>query len=207
MNSQAGQDNFVLNSLKHKHNGYFIEIGSNDYKFHNNSFAMEEKYNWNGIMVEYDHSFLENYKLYRSNSLHLIEDATAINYRQFFDDNNVPENIDYLQIDLDVDNESTIKTLEIFDNDIFDKYKFATVTFETDIYRGNYFNTRSKSREIFKKHGYILVFPDVEVEHDGKNLGAFEDWYVHPELVDMEHVQNLIHLNALVRIGKNFVYA
>ena len=95
----------------------------------------------------------------------------------------MPLSIDYLQIDLEANNGSTLKTLEKLDNEILDTYKFATVTFEHDIYTGDHFNTRSVSREIFERRGYVRVFSDVS---NGGN--AFEDWYVHPELVDMNYV-------------------
>lgn len=97
-----------------------------------------------------------------------------------------------MQIDLEVDNGSTIQTLQKLDNEIFDTYKFATVTFEHDIYNKNFDNTRLKSREIFKKRGYVCVFEDI-------NNGGFpyEDWYVNPELVDMNYVNQLIENNKI----------
>ena len=90
--------------------------------------------------------------------------------------------MDYLQIDLDVNNRSTRNVVELLDRDIFDKYTFAAVTFEHDIYTGDYFNTRQISRDIFKKRGYTLVFSDVSVFWEG-SYKAFEDWYIHPSLV------------------------
>lgn len=185
-NSQVGQDKFVLSILKNKKNGYFIEIGSNDPKLINNTFILEKDFNWSGIMVEYDGKWLQSYKDTRPNSIHVIDDATKINYKTLFINNKVPHNIDYLQIDLDVCNRSTLDTLELFNNTIFDIYKFATVTFEHDIYSGDHFNTRQTSRNIFLKRGYILVFPDVK---NGSN--AFEDWYVHPDLVDMNYINKV----------------
>ena len=189
--SQAAQDKFVLNVHKNKKNGSFLEIGSSHPTFINNTYTLEKNFNWRGIMVEYDSSFLNLYKIYRPKSIHIIKDATQVNYLQLLKDNNFSTNIDYLQIDLDVNNRSTLTTLELIDNTVFDEYKFATVTFEHDIYTGNYFNTREKSREIFKKRGYILVFPDVLF----KDNIVFEDWYVHPDLVDMEYINNLIKNN------------
>ena len=94
--------------------------------------------------------------------------------------------MDYLQIDLEANNGSTIRTLEKLDLEVLDNYKFATVTFEHDIYHTNYGNTRSKSRDIFAKRGYVCVFQDVH--NDGM---PYEDWYVHPDLVDMEYVESL----------------
>ena len=189
--SQACQDKFILNVLKEKKNGFFLEIGSNHPIDINNTYTLEKNYNWKGIMVEYNSYFLDLYKEHRLNSIHIINDATKIDYKHILEINNMPIEMDYLQIDLDVNNRSTLDTLEILDNDIFDKYKFATVTFEHDIYTGNYFNTREKSREIFNKRGYVCVFKDIHIQPSI----VFEDWYVHPDLVNMEYINNLINNN------------
>ena len=137
-------------------------------------------------MVEYDRSFLQSYINNRPNSIHIIDDATKINYKNIFTINNVPLNMDYLQIDLEVENGSTIETLEKLDKEVLDTYKFATITFEHDIYRSNYKDTRQKSREIFEKRGYYSIFKDIH--GDGY---PFEDWYVHPDLVDMEYIKQV----------------
>jgi len=190
--SQAGQDKFILNILKYKKNGYFLEIGSYDPIDINNTYTLEKNYNWKGIMVEIENSFLDLYKEHRPNSIHIINDATKINYKNVFEINNMPLEMDYLQIDLEVNNRSTLTTLQILDSDIFNTYKFATITFEHDIYTGDHFDTRNKSRHIFNKRGYICIFQDV---CDHRPDRVFEDWYVHPDLVDMEYVNTLIKKN------------
>ena len=188
---QAEQDKFVLNVLNNKKNGYFLEIGSNHPIEINNSYLLETKYNWKGIMVEYNSKFLSLYKDHRPNSIHIINDATEVNYKNIFEKNNMPLSFDYLQIDLEANNGSTLKTLQKLDNEIFDKYTFATVTFEHDIYHTNFANTRLESRNILSKRGYICVFEDIN--NRGEN--PYEDWYVHPDLVDMNYVNNLIENN------------
>jgi hypothetical protein len=193
---QSEQDKFVLNVLKEKKNGYFLEIGSNHPININNSFLLETKYDWRGIMVECDESFLPLYKTHRPNSIHVINDATTLDYKSVFENNNAPLFMDYLQIDLDVNNGSTINTLRKLDNEIFETYKFATITFEHDIYNANFENTRLTSRDIFKKRGYMSVFEDVNNGFDY----PYEDWYIYPELVDMEYINNLIEINK-----KNYV--
>jgi len=55
---------------------------------------------WKGIMIEMDSNFLNSYKNHRPNSIHIINDATTINYKELFETNNVLKNIDYLQLDL-----------------------------------------------------------------------------------------------------------
>jgi len=191
-NSQVGQDKFILSVLKNKTNGYFIEIGSNDPIKINNTYILEKEFKWSGIMIEYDKQWLELYKATRHNSIHIIDDATKIDYLNLFKNNNVPNNIDYLQIDLDVCNRSTLDTLELLDRTIFNNYKFATITFEHDIYDGERFNTRLASRDIFIKNGYILVFPDVK-----NGECPFEDWYVHPDLVDMNYINKIKSQDSL----------
>jgi len=188
--SQAGQDLFVLSATNNKRNGYFLEIGSNHPSYNNNSFLLETQYKWKGLMVEYDKSFETSYKTERSNSIYVINDARLVNYREILDSNNFPTNMDYLQIDLDVDNKSTLNTLELLEQTVFDKYKFATITFEHDIYSGNFFDTREISRKIFKQRGYLLAFPDVAVYWNGKHQ-PFEDWYVHPDLVSNEFINKI----------------
>lgn len=185
-NGQVGQDKFVLSVLKNKKNGYFVEIGSNDPIKINNTYIMEKEFGWKGIMVEYDKQWVSAYQLHRPNSIYCFNDATKIDYTTLFKNNNVPKNMDYLQIDLDVCNRSTLDTLELFDKTIFDNYKFATVTFEHDIYDGDRFNTRQASRDIFAKRGYVLVFQDVR-----NGPSPFEDWYVYPSLVDMNYINKI----------------
>lgn len=50
--SQLGQEEFVLNTLKHKRNGFFVEAGANDGISLSNTFLLEKKYGWTGICVE-----------------------------------------------------------------------------------------------------------------------------------------------------------
>jgi hypothetical protein len=187
---QAEQDKFVLNVLKEKNNGYFIEIGSNHPMIINNTYLLETKYNWKGVMVEYDKKYLTLYEQQRPNSIHVMQDATTIDYKNLLETNNFPLSIDYLQLDLEANNGSTLRTLQNLDTNIFDTYRFATITFEHDIYHTNYGNTRLESRKIFNKRGYVCVFENIN------NQGyPYEDWYVHPELVDMDYVNKLITNN------------
>jgi hypothetical protein len=196
--SQAKQDIFVINCLKFKKDGFFVEIGGNHPIICSNTYLLEKDYNYKGIIVEMDNSYLPLYQEYRKNSIPIIANATKINYLEKFKEFNVPKNIDYLSFDLDVDNNSTLETLELFDQQLFMNYKFAVVTFEHDIYRKdltpilnyNSNNTRNKSREIFEKYGYIRVFSDVSHCNN-----AFEDWYIHPDLIDINYINELIEKN------------
>lgn len=190
-NGQAQQDKFVLHALQGKPRGYFLEIGSNHPIHSNNTYLLESKYDWKGIMVEYEPRFLPLYKEHRPRSVHIINDASQVDYKSVFDTLKAPPAMDYLQIDLEEENGSTLRTLENLDRNIFDTYTFATVTFEHDIYRSNIHNTRQISREIFAKRGYIPVFQDINNGYDY----PYEDWYVHPSLVNTTYIQQLKSLN------------
>ena len=216
-NSQAFQDKFVLNVLKFKTDGRFLELGANDPVNISNTVLLEKKYNWKGIMVEYDTKFRDQYAKHRSSSHHVIQDATTVDYKSILEQLNYPSNMDYLQIDLEPGNGSTLKSLKLLDRTVFDSYKFATVTFEHDIYNRSktFVDTRDESRKIFENRGYIRVFSDInndgwlnnasnkeklkngEVIQFTSYIGEspFEDWYVHPDLVDMDYVTALIDKN------------
>ena len=188
---QAQQDKFVIHALQGKQNGYFLEIGSNHPTISNNTYLLESKYNWKGVMVEYDPQYLPLYKEHRPNSIHIIDDASQVDYKRVFESSNIPVAMDYLQIDLEESDGSTLRTLQNLDRNIFDTYTFATVTFEHDIYHSNKYNTRKISREIFAKRGYLSVFQDINNGYEY----PYEDWYVHPTLVDIAYIEELKSLN------------
>ena len=194
---QVEQDKFVVNVLQNKKNGIFLEIGSNHPIRINNTYILEKNYDWKGIMIEYSNEWLSDYKKYRPNSIPIINDATKIDYKNLFETYDIPLNIDYLQIDLNAENGSTLNTLIKLDNEVMDKYKFATITFEHDYKEELYHlplvkETRIRSREIFKKRGYICVFEDI---HPIEPQYVFEDWYIHPDLVDMNYINILRNKN------------
>jgi hypothetical protein len=182
---QSKQDEFVIKLLNYKTHGYFLEIGGNHPIVINNTYTLEKDYFWSGLIVEYDNQFENLYKNHR-NCQYIIEDATTIDYKDLFYKNNYPKNMDYLQIDLEVSNGSTLKTLEVLNHQIMSDYTFNVVTFEHDIYCGDYFDTRKKSREIFEKNNYILLFGDVK---NGGN--PYEDWYVHSSFLNTELVNKI----------------
>ncbi len=74
--SQFNQDLFVLFSLDFKHKGFFVEAGACDGVYCSNSFLLEKKFQWQGILVEpvkYFHN-----ALFMNRSCH-IETAAIFN--------------------------------------------------------------------------------------------------------------------------------
>ena len=59
---QSHQDKFVLNVLKEKKNGFFVELGSNHPINVNNTYLLEKNYDWKGIMIEYEASHFPGFR-------------------------------------------------------------------------------------------------------------------------------------------------
>ena len=70
-----------------------------------------------------------------------------------------------------------------------ESYKFAVITFEHD-YKGreDRLLVREESRKILNDRGYYLVFEDIT---NIEPKWVYEDWYVHPDLVDMNYIKKL----------------
>jgi tetratricopeptide (TPR) repeat protein len=173
--SQVYQDMFVLSMLNGKEGGTFLEIGGAHPFSGNNTALLEKNFGWTGISIEYDEKFISNYKLNRSTDI-LCMDALQIDYDSLLDKHFITNTIDYLQLDI----EPAKNTYECLTKIPFDKYKFAVITYEHDYYVDVTRSYRQKSRDFLQDKGYVLVVSDVSP--DGKS--NFEDWWVHPDLVD-----------------------
>lgn len=185
---QARQDQFVCNVLKNKTNGFFVEVGSNHPIRINNTYLLETVLKWKGLMFEWEQSrFEELYKQHRPNSNYVFGDAQLHNYQEIFDTYKVPQNIDYLQLDIEPPRK-TLNVLKALNKQVMDEHKFAVVTFEHDYCHRKKIVHRNESRKILETRGYYLVFGDICNRKPNK---VYEDWYVHPDLVDMEHVKAL----------------
>ncbi len=192
-NGQAYADAFVLNCTSFKRNGFFLELGSRDPKENNNSYILEKSFGWKGVMVDRENTHEQEYISQRPNSIGIINDATKIDYNKVFRDNNFPYDLDFLQLDLEVRDNTALQTFLKIDEELLDEYRFATITMEHDVYTGlrNAVKTRSKSRRILKERGYCLVFEDILDPPDVCVDYPYEDWWVHPDLVDMTYVKEL----------------
>ena len=185
-NSQAGQDMFALSILDGMSDGIFLDIGCNDPKWINNTFLLEEKYNWKGILIDFaDFHVKACIEQRRPDSIYIEGDATKVNYSEALKQLGVNGIIDYMSLDID-----GIETLITLKNLPLSEYKIRVITFEHDAYRfGN--DIREESRNYLNKMGYLLLCANV------KSGGSeYEDWYVHPDLVDMERAMKM-NLNGM----------
>jgi SAM-dependent methyltransferase len=182
--SQVYQDMFVLAVTKGKSNGTFLEVGGAE-PFHNNNTALLEKnYNWSGVSIELNDTFVEQYKKERPMVTMIHSDATKLNYKKFLDENYETNVIDYLQLDI----EPAKNTFEVLLSIPFDDYKFRVITYEHDYYVDVTKTYRDKSRRYLQSMGYILLINDISTD----GVSTFEDWWVHPDYVDHDIIERMV---------------
>jgi hypothetical protein len=182
--SQAHQDLFVRLLLNFKRNGVYVEIGASDPKESNNTYLLETEFDWSGFSLEIDADLTDSFNLVRKNKC-ICADATDFDYRNYFDANKYPFNIDYLSLDIDPApmTFAALKTLP------FSDYRFSVITYEHDCYT-NGPEFMLKSREFLEGQGYVRVVSNVLCR--GRD---FEDWYIDPTCVSVDRYRKFISNN------------
>jgi len=190
--SQMSQDLFVDYMLD-SNEGYFVDVGSHDPKFINNTLMLEQK-GLKGLLLDVAPRWIEMAKQERSAKAVQVDLAT-VNFTDVLLDNECPKLIDYLDLDIDG---GTFKVLQDID---FDTFTFKVITIEHDYYMNKNDYDRCAMRQILQSAGYELVCADV-----ANFSGPQEDWYVHPSHIDKskwEHVvcSNLNHTEVRKLMG------
>lgn len=193
--SEAYQDMFVLTSLNGKKNGTYVEIGSGHPSYGNNTYLLEKEFGWNGVSIDISEEFIAEHRKHRRHES-LLKDAALINYDALFSSLGMNDTIDYLQIDVDPADVS----LKVLHSIPFEKYKFGVVTFEHDHYTDPKSNVRERSREFLQKHGYILAVRNISPDDNR----PYEDWYIHPDVVDLNNLSTIITDNDDTKKAEKF---
>jgi len=106
--------------------------------------------------------------------------------------------IDYLQLDCDPPN----ITYDILLKIPFDKIKFGVITYEHDYYNDKTKSYRDKSREYLISKGYKLIVGNISPD---RNNNPFEDWWIHPDLIDESIYNNFIYEEVEYINGENYM--
>lgn len=174
--SQAGQDDFVIETLGHKTGGVYVEIGAYHSTEISNTYMLEKDYGWTGISFEIDPERSKEFNANRSNKCYTA-DATTFNYETLFYMLDMPKQIDYLQVDIEPADNSLKALLALPLN----KYRFSVITFEHDLYYDiSNIDIKNTQKEILSGLGYKLVRENVEC---GSPLYPFEDWWIDPTVI------------------------
>lgn len=174
--SEVGQDQFVLNMLKGKSQGVYVEIGAWHPWVLSNTYLLEKHYGWTGVSFEIVQDRVEKFNLNRTNKCY-SGDATVFDYESLFDSMNFPKQIDYLQVDIEPAEQSLMALCAL----PLEKYRFSTITFEHDLYvDSNNMILKNKQKEILYDLGYVLFKENVG---EPKNGLPFEDWWIDPTVI------------------------
>ena len=198
--NRVPMDLFVLQYLDFKKNGYFVEFGAANGKYISNTYLMEKKFGWNGILCEPGNIFQEELKKNRNCIIEKLCVWNKSNEQLEFIETNIPEHstitkfsfLDKLGHTRKQGNRYKVSTITL--NDLFEKNK---APYEIDYLS---IDTEGTELEILKS----INFEDfdikiITVEHNFKNeirkkiysllvkrgykryftqISRFDDWYV-----------------------------
>jgi hypothetical protein len=194
--SQIYQDMFILSMLNGKRNGTFLEIGGATPYHGNNTALLEEQFGWEGVSIEYNPDFVTQYSDARKTKV-LCADALTVDYKKLLQENFDNTVIDYLQLDI----EPSKNTYECMLKIPFDEYKFAVITYEHDYYVDVTRLYREKSRKFLQSKGYMLVVNDLSPD----GVSNFEDWWIHPDLIDKEIIKKMTCVDDSIKKAENYM--
>lgn len=192
--SEAYQDMFVLTMLNGKRDGSYLEIGAGNAFYGNNTALLEKDFGWKGVGLDVCEEFVNAHNNERKNPC-LLKNALSINYEFFLSGMGFSDTIDYLQLDCDPPE----VTYKILLNIPFEKYKFAVITYEHDYYCDETKSFQEKSRKYLESYGYVRVLNNVSPDE----FRPYEDWWVHPELIDSDIIDQMTLVNDETKKAEN----
>jgi len=193
--SQAFQDMFALSILNGKCNGIYVEIGGDHPVIISNSYLLETQFEWTGVSFEIDQRKVDYFNPFRKNKC-VCADATTFDYKSFFEEKGFPNQIDYLQVDI----EPAWQTLNALKALPLDDYRFSVITYETDVYKDGP-DAGEEAMKILLQYGYQLVARNV-----ANQFNPYEDWYVDPGVVDAEIVKKFLNTSRLSKESTKCIF-
>ena len=188
--SLSGQDLFVKYLIDNNSSkNYYVEVGAGWPIKINNTYLLEHKHKWHGLSIDFDQKMVDDFNRIRKNRC-LFLDATKIDYADLFISSLIPNEIDYLSLDID----PAYQTLLVLALMPFETHKFKIITFEHDSYRNGSL-IRIVSRLFLRSYGYLCVYKNV----NAIGFGNYEDWWIHPE-----YISQISARDAVLRV-KNLI--
>jgi hypothetical protein len=186
----SSQESFVLSIFNEKKNGCYVELGAFDSQLGSNTYHLEKDYNWSGVSFEILDDRRSEFTSNRVNPCY--GDALDFNYLNYFEENNFPKQIDYLQVDIDAGYKEDGRpfgnhylTLLGLISLPLTQYRFSVITFEHD--SNMYFTgMRDAQREILDSLGYTLVVREIH-----------EDWWVDPNVLPIDKYRKYLRWETL----------
>ena len=197
--AQLSQDLFVLHELNFKKNGYFVEFGATNGIDFSNTYLLEKKFNWKGILAEpaknWHNDLVKNRDCHIEKNCVWVDSGTTLKFHesstkelstiQNFVQNDIHHNkriegevYDVQSISLKdlLDKYGAPRTIDYLSIDtegseyeILSNFDFSKYTFRLISCEHNYTNDREKIKELLEKNGYQRKF---------KSISQWDDWYV-----------------------------
>lgn len=200
--SQLRQDLFVLNQLKFKKNGFFVEFGATNGINLSNTYLLEKKFNWDGILAEpakvYHEELTKNRNCYIEKNLVWKNSGSTLIFieasikelstiKQYFKfDTHVRENDKQYPVDTislnnllkkynapDVIDYLSIDT-EGSEFDILNNFNFNSYQFRVITCEHNHTSNRDKIYSLLSSNGYKRIM---------SNISQFDDWYINTSII------------------------
>ena len=198
--SQLLQDIFVILSLNFKKNGFFVEFGATNGIKLSNTYLLEKRFNWKGILAEpvqkYNHELKKNRNCIidtrcvfnvsgekiHFNEVDVGELSTIYSYsnsdhhKSYRKKGNISivESVKLLDLLIEHDAPREIDYLSIdtegSEYDILKVFDFDKYKFRVITVEHNYTNYRNKIKKLLETKGYKRVF---------ENLSKWDDWYIY----------------------------
>lgn len=187
--SQSMQDIFVLTLLNGRRNGVYLELGATFPINFNNTYLLSSEFNWRGISVEIV-DLTQEWKDLRPNDIFVRSDAFLIDYPKLFEQYQIPERIDYFQMDID-----DIRQHQLLETLLNTGRRFSVITYEHDVFRGDT-TEKDRSTDLLNKHGYVKLIENITcLDFSTDEHVAFEDWWIDPTDVDSKIQEKFLTLN------------
>jgi len=195
------QDLFVF-ALTKGEKGFFLDIGCGTPVRGNNSYSLENE-GWSGILIDSEKDNISLCEAQRKNKS-FCRDATKIDWRSFLAENNCPEVIDYISLDVDEAN------YDVMENFPFDSYPFKVMTVEHDLFRRGD-RIKNKIAEVLSNHPkYFCLVDNLKFDRLGTHEwcidgeSSFEDWYINKDFFPKELTKlqssDICHIDFMSKI-------
>ncbi len=192
-NERSNQEEFVLSLLNNKSNGYYVELGAFHSKNGSNTYRLENEFDWKGVSFEIVPELHKEVSENRKNPC-ILGDATQFDYIKYFEENDFPKQIDYLQVDIDGGYDpqgypvgNPYLSLHGLIAVPLNKYRFTVITFEHDANLVlNNIAMRDAQRQILDSLGYALVMRDYH-----------EDWWVDRTAIGYSDYKHYFNWNSM----------
>ena len=193
MISEGNQTKFLLDILNNKKNGYYVEMGAFHSEDGSNTVELEREYDWNGVSFEIVEDFYKEFTLNRKNPC-ILGDATKFNYLEYFNNNDFPKQIDFLQVDIDNGYNEFGRPLSDPYQGLhglialpLNLYRFTFITFEHDqCIDMKAESIKNAQREILYGYGYNLI-----------RRTMCEDWWIDPTVIPYTEYRSKIKVFTL----------